>query len=492
MQNTTGVLPRQAIRRAIDAGWISSADGIPDSSLQPASLDLTLGPTAYRLRCSFLPGPHRVRDKLREYQMGEIDLTEGGVLELDRPYLIPLAEKLQLPRDIRGRTNPRSSTGRLDVFTRVVTDLGQHFDEIPHGYAGELFLEVVPRSFTIKVRAGYTLNQLRLISGDPRLSDDDLVDTHIVDPLVYAGETVAPGERAAVSDGLILSVDLSRGRDRTVGYRARKSSALLDLDRFAQYEVADFWERLRPNRDGRLILEPGAFYLLVSRERVRIAPNLAAEMAAYDPTSGELRTHYAGFFDPGFGDVGPTERPGTPAVLEVRAHDVAFALEHGQRLCKLTFEQMLEAPDQAYGVSLGSRYQRQYLALGRQFKPDRGGQLQRAAELSLFPEAPMPLVQLNAPRDRESVPVLVNERDPTTASRNERHVVRYEGGWAIQTPGEEAMSPRFRTQAEAIHAARELVRQSGGGVMAIHSRKGVIRDASAPRSSNGSGQRQRS
>jgi dCTP deaminase len=365
-----GVLPRQALRKLVDDGTIWSNQGILDANIQPASVDLTLGAVAYRLRCSFLPGDKSVRQKLREYDMGELDLARGAVLEQNRPYLIPLNEHLRLPPELRGRTNPRSSTGRVDVFTRVVTDKGRHFDEIPGGYEGELFLEVVPRSFTIRVRAGLTLNQLRIISGESRVPDLELIRLSLTNPIIFPGTSATPGERAAVSDGLFLSVDLSGGGRKFVGYKARKSSALLDLERSNTYNVADFWERVEP-RKKRLILDPEEFYLLVSRERVRIPPGFAAEMAAYDPTSGELRTHYAGFFDPGFGDVPEGDRPGTPAVLEVRAHDVSFALEHGQRLCKLTFERMAAPPDQAYGEGIGSRYQRQYLALGRQFKPER-------------------------------------------------------------------------------------------------------------------------
>jgi dCTP deaminase len=406
-----GVLPRQAIRQLVDAGHVFADGGIPESSLQPASLDLRLGDTAYRLRCSFLPGSRDVRDKLREYQMGELDLTRGAVLEQNRPYLIPLQEGVRLPAHVRGRTNPRSSTGRLDVFTRVVTDHGQHFDEVPRGYAGELFLEVIPRSFTIKVRTGLTLNQLRFIVGAPRLDDRGLIESHRRLPIVFPGSKVDPGERAWVSDGLFLSVDLSGQGRRFVGYRAKKSSALLDLERQSAYEVEDFWERVQPNSFGRLILEPEEFYLLVSRERVRVPPTLAAEMAAYDPTSGELRTHYAGFFDPGFGHVGADEPPGTHAVLEVRAHDVSFALEHGQRLCKLTFETMAEPPDVAYGARIGSRYQRQYLALGRQFKADKGAQLEKGSDLLLFGEEPMELESLADAALDDDVPFELAARD---------------------------------------------------------------------------------
>jgi dCTP deaminase len=368
-----GVLPRQRLAELVASGAIVADDGDPADHLQPASIDLTLGDVAYRLRSSFLPGNETVREKLVRYEMGQIDLSgDGAVLEQNRPYLIPLRERLRLPIGIRGRTNPRSSTGRLDVFTRVVTDRGNHFDEVRDGYEGELFLEVVPMSFTVRARAGITLNQLRLIRGDARVTDDDLIEMSQDDPLVFPGMASAFEEQAYVSDGLFLSVDLKGEGRRFAGYRAKHSSGLLALDRVNAYQVHDFWERVIPD-DGRLILAPDQFYLLVSRERVRIPPGLAAEMAAYDPTSGELRTHYAGFFDPGFGDVPDGEVRGTPAVLEVRAHDVPFALEHGQRLCKLTFERMSEPPDQLYGSVIGSRYQRQYLTLPRQFLPDPFG-----------------------------------------------------------------------------------------------------------------------
>ena len=390
MSRPSGVIPRQTLRAFVDAGHVFSPLGIPAQNVQPASVDLTLGSIAYRLRCSFLPGNQRVRDKLRDYEMGELDLENGAVLEQNRPYLIPLNERLKLPSGVRGRANPRSSTGRIDVFTRLVTDFGQHFDEVKDGYVGELYLEVVPRSFTIKVRTGLTLNQLRLVYGSARLTDAELIELGTREPIIYPGASGFANERAVVADGLFLSVDLSGEGRSFAGYKARKSSALLDLQRTNAYDVSDFFERVEP-RDGRLILDQEDFYLLVSRERVRIPPEYAAEMAAYDPTSGELRTHYAGFFDPGFGDVpaDPLERPGTPAVLEVRAHDVPFALEHGQRLCKLTFERMAERPDESYGLAIGSRYQRQYLTLGRQFRPERvraSAQRQKTAE-----QHPLPL-----------------------------------------------------------------------------------------------------
>jgi dCTP deaminase len=399
-----GVLPRQHLLSLIKSGHISSRSDIPDRNIQPASLDLTLGDVAYRLRCSFLPGTKSVRDKLYEYGMGELDLTgSGAVLEQNRPYLIPLKESLHLPKGIRGRTNPRSSTGRLDIFTRVITDAGGHFDEVRDGYDGGLFLEVVPMSFTVKVRSGITLNQLRLMSGVVRLDDAELIELSQSDPIIYPGASSEEGDHAVVSDGLFLSVDLSG--QGFVGYRAKKSTGLLDLDRSNAYQVADFWERVEPT-EGRLILGAGEFYLLVSRERVRIPPDYAAEMAAYDPTSGELRTHYAGFFDPGFGDVSEGLR-GTPAVLEVRAHDVPFSLEHGQRLCKLTFERMAARPDELYGAAIGSRYQRQNLALGRQFRAERMGK-PRSGPRKRLVQSPLPLT----PGDHSDVrpmPVIARE-----------------------------------------------------------------------------------
>jgi dCTP deaminase len=372
-RSVEGVLPRQRLAELVSSGAIRSDQPDLTSHLQPASVDLTLGDVAYRLRCSFLPGNEPVREKLHRYEMGQVDLSgDGAVLEQNRPYLIPLREKLRLPSGIRGRTNPRSSTGRLDVFTRVITDYGNHFDEVRDGYEGELFLEVVPMSFTVKAKAGITLNQLRLLTGQARLTDDELIALSTEDPIAFPGESSAVEDEAYVADGLFLSVDLSGAGRKFAGYRAKPSSGLLELDRVNAYQVGDFWERVYPV-DGRLILGPDQFYLLVSRERVRIPPGYAAEMAAYDPTSGELRTHYAGFFDPGFGDVPDGEWMGTPAVLEVRAHDVPFALEHGQRLCKLTFERMTEKPDELYGSAIGSRYQRQYLTLSRQFLPDQAG-----------------------------------------------------------------------------------------------------------------------
>lgn len=355
-------------------GWIRSRFTIPPENIQPASLDLRLGEQAFALDCSFLPDADTtVEEKLRLLRLVQgdpIDLTKGATLERNRPYLIPLMEELRLPDDIRGRTNPKSSTGRLDVFTRVITDRTPQFDEIQNGYRGKLYLEVVPRSFSIKVYSDLSLNQLRLsVGGEPRYHDLTIYDIHEQTPLLFEDGVALPKDRLHVSDGLFLTLNL-RGEEGLAGYKAKRTSPLLDLARIGEYEVEDFWEILRTDRDDKVVLAPEEFYLFLSEEYVSVPPHLASEMTAYDPTAGELRTHYAGFFDPGFGyDPDPTRAlAGARAVLEVRARDVPFMIEHGQRICKLTFERMLELPDKLYGEEIGSSYQYQGITLSKHFK----------------------------------------------------------------------------------------------------------------------------
>lgn len=355
--------------------------GIPPGNLQPASLDLRLGTEAYRLRCSFLPDrSSSVEDRLAEVAIDRFELGEGALLEINRPYLIPLVEELALPDGVRARANPKSSTGRLDVFTRVVTDNNDRFDEIPVGYRGRLYLEVVPLSFAVRVRPGLTLNQLRLIRGEPRCSDADIRAAHAASPLLFTeGEPTASSD-LAIADGLFLSLDLAAKRGRGgVGFKARRNSDAIDLSRVGHYRWEDFWEPVVPDHRARVVLEPKEFYLLISSESVRIPPHFAAEMTAYDPTAGELRTHYAGFFDPGFGYDDAGVRKGTRAVLEVRAHDVPFMIEHGQRVCKLTFEHMADPPDTLYGSGIGSNYQDQNVTLGKHFRAHRPSGRAKAA-----------------------------------------------------------------------------------------------------------------
>jgi dCTP deaminase len=362
-----GVLADEQVRAAVDVGYISAGDfRIADEQVQPASLDLTLGEYAHRLRASFLPDREPVDAKLKELSQGTIDLHRGGFLEHNVPYLVELRERLALPDWLRAKANPKSSTGRLDVFTRVISDNSYHFDEIPRGYHGSLYVEIVPISFPIRVREGLSLNQLRLMSGPtPRLSDDEIRAVHAQTPLLYRDG--APVTDLALSNGLLLSVDLSGDDDAVVGYKARSHTRLLDMTG-SPSDPVDFWEPIRAERGQRIVLEPEAFYLLLSREGIAIPPQYAAEMVAYDPTSGELRTHYAGFFDPGFG-FGAHSPDGSKAALEVRAHDVPFVVEHGQAVCKLGFERMSAQPKRLYGAELRSHYQNQMTTLSKYFLP---------------------------------------------------------------------------------------------------------------------------
>ena len=345
---------------------------IPESSVQPASLDLRLGEVAYRIRCSFLPDRETVEAKVKDYIVDELDLRDGGaVLETNRPYLIPLIEELSLPATVRARTNPKSSTGRLDVFTRVITDESYRFDEIAPGYRGRLYLEVVPLSFTVRVKQGLALNQLRLVAGRAALNDDDLHRLHAEQPILFRRGRPLLDRELATAGGLFLSLDLRGDVDGRVGYRAREHARLLEMDQVGAYQADEFWESVYREVGDRIVLAPGRFYLLLSDESVVIPPDLAAEMTAYDPTSGELRTHYAGFFDPGFGYEPPGGLHGSRAALEVRAHDVPFMIENRQRVCKLTFEHMLAAPEKLYGSQIGSSYQGQEVTLGKHFRRPR-------------------------------------------------------------------------------------------------------------------------
>ncbi|MDP9071514.1 MAG: 2'-deoxycytidine 5'-triphosphate deaminase [Actinomycetota bacterium] len=363
-----GVLPSQWITKAIDDGQIHSAFTIPEANVQPASLDLRLGEVAYRLRCSFLPGAQSVEVKLADYAMGEVSLIEGGILERDRPYLIPLMEELRLPPHVHAKANPRSSTGRVDVFTRVVTDQSDRFDEVVPGYHGRLYLEVVPRSFAVRVERHVSLNQLRLVAGDATVTDGELASVHAQQPLLYYNGSPVP--QLPLSRGLLFSLDLTGDENGVIGYRAKKNSRLLDLGQVG-YDPTDYWEPVVREPQHRVVLEPEEFYLLLSAEAVRVPAGLAAEMAAFDPTSGELRTHYAGFFDPGFGE--GAGLLGSRAALEVRAHDVPFVVENRQRVARLAFERMAEAPSILYGEDIGSSYQRQQVMLSKHFVAPSGG-----------------------------------------------------------------------------------------------------------------------
>jgi len=368
-----GVLPRQQIRRAVKSRIITADQTIDESQLQPSSVDLRLGGKAYRVRSSFLPHKKKVEEMLQELLMYDFELTDGAILEKGNVYLIPLMESLELPRDIRGRTNPKSSTGRLDIFTRVITDHCQRFEDIDAGYHGRLYLEVVPRSFTIKVQKGLCLNQLRLIRGNSSISDNRLLAMHDETPLIYGSGLFKAS--TSISDGIYVGIEVhTENSDRIIGYMAKKNSRVIDLTSSEKYEVQDFWEPIKSPHENFLILEPEEFYIFASKERVRVPMDCAAEMVEFDAGSGELRTHYAGFFDSGFGDV---EVEGTKAVLEVRPHDVPFRVEDGQPFFKLRYERMAARPKAGYGSGIGSNYYNQGLKLSKHFVMRKNGKICR-------------------------------------------------------------------------------------------------------------------
>jgi len=355
----TGVLPGQALRRLIANGAIAADATIQPEQVQPASVDLRLGTVAYRVRASFLAGAGRsVADRLAEFEMHRVDLRDGAVLEKGCVYVVPLMERLALPASLTAVANAKSSTGRLDLLTRTISDGGVEFDRISAGYSGPLYAEVCPRSFSVLVRAGQRLNQIRFRDGQAVLSDSELAALHAVDPLVDGVPVI--------SEGLGFSVDLRPAAGDLLGYRAKPHAGVIDLDRIAHYPARDFWEEIR-SVDGQIILDPGAFYILVSREAVTIPPDYAAEMAPYLAMVGEFRVHYAGFFDPGFGH-SAAGGAGSRGVLEVRCHEAPFVLEHAQVVGRLVYERMAERPDALYGTGISSSYQGQGLKLAKQFR----------------------------------------------------------------------------------------------------------------------------
>ena len=362
---STGVLPYQRIRALIRDGCVTAEEPVADDQVQPASLDLRLGGVAYRLQASFLPGPSStVERKLGVLSMAALDLSAPTVLEKGCVYLAPLMESLRLPPGLSARANPKSTTGRLDVFTRLITDYGREFERVRGGYAGPLFAEIVPRTFSVIVRRGVRLSQLRFVRGKPPPTDSLLERLDEADDLVYVDDRPAPAD---IEKGLKLSVNL-RGRDPAdvVAYRGRKNAPLIDVRKVDHYDPGVFWDAIGGPRDGRLILNPGDFYILGSREGVAVKPDCAGEMVPFDPSVGEFRIHYAGFFDPGFG-YGEGDK-GTRVVLEVRAHEVPFVIEHGQVVGRVVYSRLLDVPEKLYGASIGSSYQRQGLALGKQFR----------------------------------------------------------------------------------------------------------------------------
>jgi dCTP deaminase len=361
-----GILPDRMIADLARAGAILPATDFAPDQIQPASLDLRLGDVAYRVRASFLPGRTTVARRIDGLKLHEFPLADGAVLETGCVYIVPLLESLALPDEIAAAANPKSSTGRLDVFTRVIADETRGFDRIEPGYHGPLYAEISPRTFPVLVREGSRLSQIRFRRGHALLDADELRELHARERLVDADD-------ADVSEGVAVSVDLTGfappgGEGRIVGYRAKRHTGLIDVERRAGYPVAEFWEPIAARADKSLILDPNEFYILASKEAVQVPPGYAAEMVPFDPLVGEFRVHYAGFFDPGFGHAAAGGK-GARAVLEVRSREVPFIIEDGQIVGRLIYERMTERPQTLYGELPGSNYQAQGLKLSKHFKP---------------------------------------------------------------------------------------------------------------------------
>jgi dCTP deaminase len=384
----TGILPSQEIRELIRNGKIRSPQEITDGQIQPASMDLRLGTVAYRIQASFLPGrTSTIERKIKDLTLAEIDLSKPALLERDAVFIVPLVESLALPSDIGGKANPKSTTGRLDIFTRLITDGGLEFERVPTGYRGNLYVEIVSRTFPIVVGAGTKLNQIRFVRGNPPSGDGVLGQLAERERLVYYDNGDSPVEalvergldklppagdstlRAYIDRGLRTTIDLEGvPGSPIVAYKARKNCPPVDLSKVGAHDAAEFWEAIAGPKSGGLVLDPGDFYILSSKERFCVPAGWAAEMEPFDQSSGDFSVHYAGFFDPGFGYGAAGEIKGTRGVLEVRAHEVPILLEDRQIVGRLVYHRMADIPDILYGQQIGSSYQKQGLALSKQFR----------------------------------------------------------------------------------------------------------------------------
>jgi dCTP deaminase len=358
----TGAVPSQILCDLIANGGVASRSPIPEPNIQPASLDLRLGERGYRVRAAFLPrAGETIEDALQNYREETLDLSQGAVLQKNHTYVLELQESLNLPEQVHAYTNNKSSTGRINVWVRTLVDRLARFDKIPYGYSGKLYVMVTPRSWSVRVASGLALNQARFLVGDNRLTDLELDMTHQRIGLIYDHQ----GQKlpAELDKGVLLSADLS---GEVAGYVARHNDQTLDLASGQKHRAEDFWKPITAQR-GEVCLRQGDFYIMVTREFLRVPPAFAVEMVAYDIQSGEYRSHYAGFFDPGFGFGDEGQILGTPAVLEVDPHEDVI-MRHGQPICKMVYEHMVKPPDRLYGSDLSSNYQNQRgPQLGKQF-----------------------------------------------------------------------------------------------------------------------------
>lgn len=373
LAKSTGILSSKMIREFIRSGKIRAEARIEEAQIQPASIDLRLGQVAYQVRASFLPGGYtNILNKMHSLDMkiDELDLTNGNVLQRGYIYIVPLMEEIYLPNNISAKANPKSTSGRLDIFVRLLTDYGIGFEYVPSGYRGKLYAEIIPRTFSVLVKEGTKLNQIRFIRGNPPPADSLILSLDKDESIVYSSEDL-PLE-AKINKGLRITVNLEGQPDSNViGYRARENAPIIELDRVNYYDPQLFWETIWSERNKCIILKPNNLYILTSKEKVRVPVHFAAEMVPYEPSMGEFRVHYAGFFDPGFG-YGNNEIRGTPAVLEVRAHETPFLIEDEQLIARLLYYPLIQPSDKVYGPKIGSSYQFQKLTLSKQFRRKEG------------------------------------------------------------------------------------------------------------------------
>ena len=350
-------LPYQGIQKWIEDGFIKKNGPFLDGQIQPASIDCTLGNRVHRVTSSFLPMPgEKISDILKAKTLYDFELVPGSILEPNACYVVPLQESLKIPKGFQAYSNPKSSIGRIDVFVRLLTDGNSQFDVVPEGYEGDLFLEIIPLTFVIAAAPGIALNQIRFRKTDAFFcTNDELRAVHEMEGLVFDIEGVRIKEPIIRNNALFLTADLQNRE--VVGFRAKHNATdAIDLTKKNFYDPERFWDQIKKPADGELVLVPGDFYLLGSNERISVPPDYSAEMASYNPQSGELRAHYAGFFDSGFGFHDGEASGGTTAVLEVRAHNVPFRLTHGQEICQFAYEKMITRPEKIYGKSINSNY----------------------------------------------------------------------------------------------------------------------------------------
>ena len=349
---------------------ITADTALCDDQIQMASIDLSLKGPVYGMRASGLPRRgETVRSRIdASAKTGyTFNLTgEDKLLSRRQTYIIPLNEGLKLPPGFAARFSPKSSTGRVDVLARILADGIPHFDSVPaEGYRGPLYLEVTPLSCDILLRSGQSLMQMRLRQGDSLVSANDLVTLQAEKGIVWGkdGKPIAPEKLSLAEHGLYMHVDLDRD---IVGFMARDPIlAELSFAKSDFYDPYDFWEPITRPKGGSIVLNPGRFYLLATKERVKVPSNICGDIAAYDASTGEFRTHYAGFFDPGFGGSKPEER-GTVGVMEVRGREIPFELQDNQPVCRMDFQWLDEVPNRLYGA--GNNYTGEQPSLGKFFR----------------------------------------------------------------------------------------------------------------------------